>query len=123
MDNKDIVLQPIDDINTDIDADTGVKAPVRVSTASNVFIDPRTTKIKETVMAKVDSNEMFTAFDVTKDIRTFGLTMKHDMVKGVVHEMWDNGDMVGYNRKVVNLGRAKPFVYFPITGDASSYRG
>ena len=124
-----IVLQPIDsnnsNVNTDNDTDTdaGPKVAFPKPVASNVFIDPRITKVKETVMSKVDSNEIFTAFDITKDLRSQSLTVKHDDIKSIVREMWYNGDMIGYKREIVRVGGAKPYVYLPVTGDANSYRG
>lgn len=82
-------------------------------------------EVKKVVMDKVNANEMFTAFDITKAVRNNGVKAYHSQVKGVVHSMFQNGEMQGYSRNVVDIPNVsgRPFLYFPPTSDPSTYNG
>ena len=123
-DNSQPVIPPTVDsnVNTDVDTDAGTKADTTVPV--DALDATMITKIKDVVMDKVNDNEMFTAFDITKAIKNQGVSAKHNDIKKVVHGMFFNGDMGGgYDRQVVRIGKAKPFVYFPIVSDPTTYMG
>jgi hypothetical protein len=63
------------------------------------------------------ANKSFTAYDVTTELRkrNSGQNIPHDGVKTIVHNMYDNGTLHGYMRKLVDVGRPdvlQPWLYF-----------
>jgi len=58
---------------------------------------------KDIVEELTDKDYQFTAYDVTKLVRgTTNERIPHWQVKGVVHDMFDNGEMVGnYSRRLI----------------------
>lgn len=75
-----------------------------------------------TVIEQVSSNfvqqgRQFTAWDVTKEVRSQGVREKHNEIKKVVHELFSNGNFGSdYTRSVRQLpnqvsGQPAPFIY------------
>jgi hypothetical protein len=81
-------------------------------------------EVKDLVNDKVGKNELFTAFDITKSFRNNGVKYSHNEVKKIVHNMFENGDMMGYDRVRTDKTGApvQPFLYFPISADISTYQ-
>ena len=74
----------------------------------------------------VNNGTMFTAWDVTLAVRkTVKAKVQHYEVKREVHQMFDNGNMVGYNRELANLPNVdpQPWIYYPPTADPKTYTG
>ena len=81
------------------------------------------TVIEELVEEKVSKEEMFTAWDITKEVRSSGTREPHRSVKRVVHRIFENGEMEGYDRALVSVrpGVPSPFVYHPDGIDPNDY--
>ena len=80
--------------------------------------------VKDVVKGKVDKGEMFTAFDITKELKASGRRVYHSNVKPIVHALFNNGDMQGYNRSLISVSGApvQPFLYHPCGADTSTYK-
>ena len=82
--------------------------------------------IEDVVNEYTKDEKMFTAFDVTKEVRVRTKDrVFHDEVKKEVHKMFHNGALPGYNRSLANLANAnpQPWVYHPQSVDVSKYNG
>lgn len=82
--------------------------------------------IEDAVNNFVNDNKMFTAFDVTKEVR--GQTQDrvyHDEVKKEVHKMFHNNRVSGYARSLASLPNAnpQPWLYHPVNVNTSLYQG
>jgi hypothetical protein len=65
---------------------------------------------------------MFTAFDITKQLRANG-TFIHRNIKQIVHALYNHGEMQGYNRSLIDVGKnIRPFLYHPSSSDVSTYQ-
>jgi hypothetical protein len=83
-------------------------------------------EIEDTVNENVKAGKMFTAWDVTVEVRKRSKDrVQHFEVKKEVHKMWDNGNIHGYNRCLANLQNVnpQPFLYYPPSADPSTYDG
>jgi len=83
-------------------------------------------EIVDTVNEFVGSGRMFTAWDVTVEVRKRSKDrVQHFEVKKEVHKMWDSGDIHGYNRVLANLQNVnpQPFLYYPPSADPTTYDG
>ena len=126
-----ILPQPIAQLAVDDDSDGDVTAPVDTSVPLSSTIPPPSpvadlnATVRNAVTEKVNANEMFTAFDITKAVRQSGGRAYHSQVKGIVHGMFQNGEMTGYDRMVVDLPNSpgRPYLYYPPTADPSTYQG
>lgn len=80
--------------------------------------------VRDVVIDKVNQNEMFTAFDITKTLRQNGTQATHRNIKQIVHALYNHGDMQGYDRSLVDVNGApvRPFLYHPMSADSSTYR-
>jgi len=55
----------------------------------------------------------FTAYTITEEARKKGVTAYHSEAKQIVHDMFDDGEMLDYSRKTEDIGAAvKPFRYY-----------
>ena len=69
--------------------------------------------VADTIKEFVDSQYMFTAYDVTKTVRAAGLNMYHSQVNKIVVDAFNDNLMVDYTRTPVDVGETKqPYVYF-----------
>ena len=77
------------------------------------------------VVGKIAVEELFTAFDVTSAVRRSAVipNARHWQVKGVVHDMFNQGQMgPDYTRTLQNVGAQEPaFVYHPYTVSSTNY--
>ena len=80
--------------------------------------------IQQTVLKYVAANTMFTAYDVTMEVRAQGAFVKHGEARDIVHQLFLDG-VLGpqYQRSVVDIGTStKPFVYHRFSEDARNYK-
>ncbi len=80
--------------------------------------------VKDVIADKVSQNQMFTAFDITKELRKKGQQVSHYNIKRIVHTIYNNGDMQGYDRSLVNIAGVplQPFLYHPMSADPAVYQ-
>jgi RNA-directed DNA polymerase len=80
--------------------------------------------VEALVDEKVKVGEMFTAFDVTLAVRKIGGSVRHQEVRDLVHEIYENGRMgAAYTRSLIDVGApTKPYLYHRYSDDANSYR-
>lgn len=71
----------------------------------------------------VNSNQMFTAFDVTKELRQSDPDVKHYIVREAVADIFTNDDtMLDYTRTLVDLpGKGSAFVYHDVNSNPIDY--
>lgn len=77
--------------------------------------------VKEIIADKISNDIMFTAFDITKELRKNGHKVRHSNIRNIVHGLFYNGDITGYTRTITEVNGERPFVYHPISSDASNY--
>jgi len=83
--------------------------------------------IEQKVQEKTNSNEMFTAHDITRAVRQQvgrGTNVAHREVKQEVHTLFANTGMPShYTRSLANLAgvNPQPWIYHPDTSDPSTY--
>lgn len=83
-------------------------------------------EIIEVVNDFVEDTKMFTAWDVTTELRKQSKNrIHHYEVKLEVHRIFDQGNMVGYNRTLANLPNIalQPWIYHPLNTDPNMYVG
>ena len=119
------------DVGGGNDSDNNVTTPVDTSVPISSIVPPPTPSIdlnaavRDAVMEKVNANEMFTAFAITRAVRQAGVNTYHSQVKGIVHAMFTGGEMTAYDRTIIDLPNnpGRPYLYFPPTADPSTYQG
>jgi hypothetical protein len=82
--------------------------------------------IEKTVDDYVKGNMMFTAYDVTKEVRKQATDrVYNDEVKKDVHKYFGQGMMAGYSRALAIIAgvNPQPWLYFPMGADPSKYTG
>jgi len=79
--------------------------------------------ISDIIDDKVGQGQMFTAYDITKELRSSGTRTYHRNTKEIVHALFLKGNMQGYTRSLVSVPNApiKPFLYHPMGSDISTY--
>ena len=83
-------------------------------------------EIEEVVTEFTNADKMFTAWDVTMEVRKRSKDrVQHFEVKKEVHRMFDQGGMCSYNRTLANLPNInpQPWIYHPLGFDPSLYNG
>ena len=80
--------------------------------------------IDQIVQEKVQAGEMFTAYDVTLEARRRGGNVRHNDVRDLVHELFEQGRLgAGYNRSLIDVGApSRPFLYHRFSDDPRNYR-
>ncbi len=80
--------------------------------------------VKDVVAGRVSQGAMFTAFDVTKELRGKGNQVQHRNIKEIVHALYTHGEMSGYDRSLVSISGApiQPFLYHPTSCDPTTYQ-
>jgi hypothetical protein len=77
------------------------------------------------VQDKINQGEMFTALDISRESQWKNdVHERHDNMKSIVHEMFHNGEMPGYDRTLINIPTIPQSVwcyYSPLT-DPSDYK-
>lgn len=81
--------------------------------------------IENAVNNKVQNSEMFTAFDITNEVRKQSKdNINHYEVRKEVKKIFQSGGMNNYTQTIGNLPgvNPQPWVYHPFTSDASLYQ-
>lgn len=81
-------------------------------------------KVIETVISeKTNANEMFTAHDITLEVRNRGHRVSHSNVRDIVHDNYQRGNMgVAYTRTPITVPSGEtPFLYHRSADDPSAY--
>jgi hypothetical protein len=68
---------------------------------------------------------MFTAYDITCQVRDEGARVLHDEVRRVVHDLYETNKMeIAYERTLTEIGGARgpAYVYHHYTADPTTYR-
>jgi hypothetical protein len=67
------------------------------------------------IARRTGAGVVFTAFDVTRELRAQGVRCFHDEVRRVVHGLYFAGGMPGYTRALRDVGGPAPaYLYYPI---------
>jgi hypothetical protein len=70
--------------------------------------------IRDTVGDKIAAGATFSAFDITKEVRAEKVPVVHGELKEIVHRMFDDGQMPGYDRRLVDYGGpVEAWQYYP----------
>jgi hypothetical protein len=77
--------------------------------------------VKEVISDKISNDIMFTAFDITKELRKNGHKVRHGNIRSIVHDLFRNGEINGYTRTIIDINGERPFVYHPVSSDSSLY--
>lgn len=87
-------------------------------------LDPLTiVAIQNRVDDQVTVGSMFTAYDVSVAVQDSGHRERHVNMKHVVHEMWDGGEMTGYDRTLIPTpAGVDAWLYHPKGADISGYK-
>ncbi len=90
------------------------------------MVDAALTQVIESVTSdKVQAGEMFTAYDVSKEVQKRGHRERHNNMKVVVHDYYVRGAMgADYTRTLIPVAGAPtpPFVYHRNTDDPTTYQ-
>lgn len=82
--------------------------------------------IENEVSDRVQKNEMFTVFDITKAVRAKSgphVNIRHDEVRQEINDLYNNNRIIGYSRTIGNLPNVsvQPMVYHHFLDDPSDY--
>jgi retron-type reverse transcriptase len=80
--------------------------------------------IDQIVQEKVQAGAMFTAYDITLEARQRGTQVRHQDVRDLVHESYEQGRLgAAYDRTLIDVGApTQPFLYHRFADDPTSYR-
>ena len=80
--------------------------------------------VDQIVTGRIQAGALFTAYDVTLEARRRGGNIRHNDVRDLVHEYYEQGRMgAAYNRSTIDVGaKIKPFLYHRFVDDPNSYR-
>ncbi len=81
--------------------------------------------IKDLVASRVKRGDLFTAYDVSKDVQQRGVRAGHrkDGLRDITHKLFADGEMDGYDRTLVDLGNGlQAWVYHPQSADPYTYK-
>ena len=80
--------------------------------------------VENAVSSLVKGNKVFTAWNVTQQVRAHGASQRHGALKHVVHAVYENGGMPGYLRVLVTLpGKEPSWLYFPDGYNVDNFKG
>lgn len=78
--------------------------------------------VEQVVNDKVVAGEMFTAHDVTLDVRGRGHRAGHAEIRTAVHDYYGRGGMgVAYTRSTITVPGGTPFLYHRLVDDPSNF--
>lgn len=78
--------------------------------------------VEDVVNEKVNSGSMFTAWDVTQEVRNRGHRAKHAEVRDSVHDCYNRGIMgVAYTRTTITVATGNPWLYHRTVDDPATY--
>jgi hypothetical protein len=71
-------------------------------------------EVEAEVQRRMAAGDSFTAFDISRAVQATGIQERHRHMKGIVHDMYERGDMPGYIRTQITLPTGEqPFLYHP----------
>lgn len=79
--------------------------------------------VRNVVDEKVAQNVIFTAYDITKELRTGGSDVRHYVVKPLVHDLFASGGMQGYSRTTQMVKGNVACVFHSLNDDPANYQG
>src|SRR5262245_64265997 len=81
--------------------------------------------VKQIIQDKVQAGAMFTAYDITQEVRRRGVSGRHADIRDLVHQCHQRGDMgAAYNRTSINLTKGpSAFLYHRFDADPYIYPG
>lgn len=78
--------------------------------------------VEQVVNEKVQAGEMFTAHDVTLEVRGRGHRAGHTEVRSAVHDYYNRGGMgVAYTRSTITVPGGTPFLYHRLVDDPATF--
>ena len=78
--------------------------------------------IEKVIDDKVQLNEMFTAHDVTLEVRNRGHKAGHNEIRDIVHDYYGRGLMgIGYGKTNISVPGGNPILYYPLALDPNNY--
>lgn len=78
--------------------------------------------VEQVVNEKVQGDEMFTAHDVTLEVRSRGHRAGHAEIRSAVHDYYSRGGMgVAYTRSTITVPGGTPFLYHRLVDDPSTF--
>ena len=78
--------------------------------------------VEAVVNEKVQADEMFTAHDVTIEVRGRGHRAGHTEIRQAVHDYYQRGGMgVAYTRSTITVPGGTPFLYHRLVDDPSTF--
>lgn len=78
--------------------------------------------VEQVVNEKVQADEMFTAHDVTLEVRNRGHRAGHTEIRTAVHDYYSRGGMgVAYTRSTITVPGGTPFLYHRLVDDPSTF--
>jgi hypothetical protein len=77
--------------------------------------------LRDIVAEKVQAGQSFTAWDVTSAARSRGANEQHYQMKNVVHRMFSNGEIAGFDRTAIPTPTGTAWLYHPLGADIQPY--
>lgn len=78
--------------------------------------------VESVVDSKVQGSDMFTAHDVTLEVRNRGHRVGHAEVRDAVHDYYQRGGLgIGYSRTNISVPGGNPYLYYPSNADPNTY--
>jgi plasmid stability protein len=110
------LLRQMDEDIEEVKAMIGNSIPKAISQSSLISI------IEAVVDEKVKAGEMFTAHDVTLEVRKRGHRADHNEVRDAVHDYYARGGLgVAYTRTNISVPGGQPLLYHRTVDDPSTY--
>lgn len=81
--------------------------------------------IRDLIASRVKRGDMFTAYDVSKEVQQRGVRAGHYKggLRDITHQIFASGEMAGYSKTLVDLGNGlQAFVYHPDNTDPFLYK-
>lgn len=85
--------------------------------------------VAQTVEEKMRARELFTAIDISNQLKRQRFPVRHSEAAGLVREIWSSGAMraAGYERRLIDVytgggtEEAQAFLYLPAGSDPNDY--
>jgi hypothetical protein len=100
------------------------KQKVKIKKETGKMSNQSLVSVVETVVnEKVQNNELFTAHDVTLEVRNRGHRAGHNEVRDAVHDYYSRGGLgVAYARTNITVPGGNPYLYHRIVDDPLNYQ-
>jgi retron-type reverse transcriptase len=99
-------------------------APSMPSPASPQAITDPFKLVQQIIQDKVQAREMFTAFDISREMVRRGSNARHRDLKDMIHLCFERGEMgKDYTRTAIDVGApTRPFLYHPRSQNPRAYK-